>query len=155
MQQRGVGLVEVLVAVLILALGLLGMAGLQASALKSNQSSNARTQAVMLSYYMLDAMRADRARAIGTALPYNTGTVTNGVIASHCAATNVPGTTTLADKTRRDWLASLKINLGDDANTCGAILCTALTGDCTIQITWDDSRAGGQGAQRFETKSRL
>ena len=74
--QRGVGLIEILVAVLILALGLLGMAGLQANALKTNQSSYARGQAVMLSYYMLDAMRADRASALS--LTYNTGAVSAG-----------------------------------------------------------------------------
>lgn len=152
-RQRGVGLIEVLVAVLILSLGMLGMAGLQTRAMKANQSSYARTQAVMLSYYMLDAMRADRATALGGTFPYNTGTLTAGVIAPICAASAITGTT-LADNTRKDWIGSLKLNLGNDANTCGAILCEA-NGNCTIQITWDDSRAGGLGAQRFETKSRL
>lgn len=147
-RQRGVGLIEVLVAVLILSLGMLGMAGLQTRALKANQSSHARTQAVMLSYYMLDAMRADRATALSSAFPYNTPSA--GPI---CDATTLTGTT-LVDNSRKDWIESLKTNLGDADSTCGAILCQA-NGECTLQITWDDSRAGGLGDQRFETKSRL
>lgn len=149
--QRGVGLIEILVAVLILALGLLGMAGLQANALKTSQSSYARGQAVMLSYYMLDAMRADRAGAIS--LTYNTGAVSAGVITPICSALAISGAT-LSDNTRRDWIQSLKTNLGNEDTTCGAISCD-VTGVCTIQITWDDSRAGGLGNQRFETTSRL
>ncbi len=151
-RQRGVGLIEVLVAALILALGLLGMAGLQASALKTNQSSYARGQAVMLSYYMLDAMRTDRAAAMS--LNYNTGTISAGVIGPICNPLAITGAT-LADNNRRDWIQSLRVNLGDEDTTCGAISCEVTTGVCTIQITWDDSRAGGLGAQRFETTSRL
>lgn len=144
--QRGVGLIEILVAVLILSLGLLGMAGLQANALKANQGSYTRSQAVMLSYYILDAMRADRANAIG--LAYN------------MAATCLPGAITTADlagNTRRDWLTSLRDNLGDANTTCGAIACDS-DGNCTVSITWDDSRAAGgtaQTIQTFETRSRI
>lgn len=150
-RQRGVGLIEILVAVLILALGLLGMAGLQANALKTNQSSYARGQAVMLSYYMLDAMRADRASALS--LTYNTGAVSAGVIAPICNPLAITGAS-LSDNNRRDWLQSLRTSLGNEDTTCGAISCD-VTGVCTIQITWDDSRAGGLGTQRFETTSRL
>ncbi|MDZ4129161.1 MAG: type IV pilus modification protein PilV [Hydrogenophaga sp.] len=149
--QRGVGLIEVLVAVLILALGLLGMAGLQANALKTNQSSYGRTQAVMLSYYMLDAMRADRNNA--ALQNYNTGAIAGGVIEPACSA-NVFNQPNLLDNTRKDWLESLKFALGNADSTCGAIHCE-VTGECTIQITWDDSRAGGSGQQRLETRSRL
>ena len=150
-RQRGAGLIEILVAVLILALGLLGMAGLQANALKTNQSSYARGQAVMLSYYILDAMRADRASAIS--LAYNTGAVSGDVIAPICSPLAITGAT-LSDNTRRDWIQSLRTSLGNEDTTCGAINCD-VTGVCTIQITWDDSRAGGLGTQRFSTTSRL
>lgn len=150
-RQRGVGLIEILVAVLILALGLLGMAGLQANALKTNQSAYARGQAVMLSYYILDAMRADRSAAVS--LAYNTGAVSGGVITPICSPLAITGTA-LADNNRKDWINSLKTSLGNENTTCGAIDCD-VTGLCTIQITWDDSRAGGLGAQRFETQSRL
>jgi type IV pilus assembly protein PilV len=152
--QAGVGLIEVLVAVLILALGLLGMAGLQANALKTNQSAYARSQAVMLSYYMLDAMRADRLAAISQ--QYNTGAAGGGGVIEPACSAAVFNAPTLLDNNRADWLTSLKTTLGDADTTCGAIFCGAgAANECIIQITWDDSRAGGMGQQRIETRSRL
>lgn len=143
-QQRGVGLIEVLVAVLILALGLLGMAGLQSKSLRANQSSYARSQAVMLSYYILDAMRADRASALlGN---YNQTNV--------CSAAAITGTA-LSDNNLRDWVESLRAALGDRPTTCGSVVCDGTTGVCTVGVIWDDERAGGLGSQTFETRSRL
>ena len=46
--QRGAGLIEVLVAVVILAIGLLGMAGMTASSIKFNQMSRMRGTGVLL-----------------------------------------------------------------------------------------------------------
>ena len=46
--QRGAGLLEVLVAVVILAIGLLGMAGMTASSIKFNQMSRMRGTGVLL-----------------------------------------------------------------------------------------------------------
>lgn len=144
-RHRGAGLIEVLVAVLILALGLLGMAGLQANALKKNQSAYARGQAVMLSYYMLDALRANKVGAL--AGDYNTGT--DGI----CDPTEITGTS-LQENTQKDWLESLHTNLGDSEQTCGIIDCDD-TGVCTITIQWNDELAGGLGEQSFVTRSRL
>lgn len=142
--QRGVGLIEVLVAVLILALGLLGMAGLQSKSLRANQSSYARSQAVMLSYYMMDAMRADRASALlGN---YNRANV--------CNTAAITGTA-LSDNNFRDWVGSLRAGLGDEATTCGGVACDVTTEVCTVRVTWNDERAGGLGNQTFETRSRL
>jgi type IV pilus assembly protein PilV len=148
-RQRGVGLIEVLVAVLILSLGLLGMAGLQAKSLRANQSSYARTQAVMLSYYILDAMRADKSNAI--TLAYNTGTST--AITPICSVSAATGTGLWAEN-QRDWIESLRATLGDQDTTCGSIICDG-GGLCTVQVIWDDSRAGGLGTQVIETQSRL
>nr|WP_291014461.1 type IV pilus modification protein PilV [Hydrogenophaga sp.] len=142
-RQRGVGLIEILVAVLILSLGLLGMAGLQSRSLSTNQSSYARTQAVMLSYYMLDAMRADRTSAeLGN---YNRAAI--------CNPAGVVGTA-LSDNNLRHWVTSLRTSLGEQG-TCGQVNVDAITGNTTVTITWDDSRAGGLGAQTFVTTSRL
>jgi type IV pilus assembly protein PilV len=56
--QRGVGMIEVLVAVLILAIGLLGVAALQATALRNSQSAMERSQGVVHAYAVFDSMRA-------------------------------------------------------------------------------------------------
>ena len=56
---RGFTLIEVLVTVIILAIGLLGIAGLQAIGLRYNQSALLRTQATQLAYDMADRMRTN------------------------------------------------------------------------------------------------
>jgi len=58
---RGFTLLEVLIAVLILAIGLLGLAKLQVLGLHANQSANLRTEATLLAYDIADRMRANRA----------------------------------------------------------------------------------------------
>lgn len=58
-RQRGFSLMEVLVAMLVLAIGLLGLASLQAQSLKFNHDSYVRSQATILAYEMMDKMRAD------------------------------------------------------------------------------------------------
>jgi type IV pilus assembly protein PilV len=63
---RGFTLIEVLVAVLVLSVGLLGLAGLQATSLRSNHSAYLRTQALILTYDLIDRMRANRDVAVSS-----------------------------------------------------------------------------------------
>lgn len=140
--EQGVSLIEILIAVLVLSIGLLGVAALQVQALRNNQSSFQRTQAVMLSYFMLDAMRANRAAAI--AGQYNLGKT--------CDIPNDTGN--LISHDRHAWLDAIKNNLGDNAGSCGEINCAATL--CTLRLYWDESRATGrQPGQRIETNARL
>ncbi len=62
--QHGFTLLEVLIAVVILSVGLLGLAALQATSLKSNHASLTRSQIAILSYDMVDRMRANRPAVI-------------------------------------------------------------------------------------------
>lgn len=59
--QRGVGLVEILVALLILAIGVLGYAGLQLAALKGAEEANNRSQATLISQDALERIESNRA----------------------------------------------------------------------------------------------
>ena len=131
------------------------MAALQARALKGNASSFQRTQAVMLTYYMMDAMRVDKDSA--KSLNYNTGTLNaNGTInGSICNPASISGTA-LSDVNKKHWTESIKNNLGisSDSTSCGAIYCDS-NGNCRVQVIWDDTRSGGLGAQTIETRSRL
>ncbi len=140
--QTGFSLLEVLIAVLVLSVGLLGMAALQINAMKNNQSSYQRTQAVMLSYFMLDAMRTNR------------GDVADGNynMAKTCAVPVAGGSLVSGDQ--HFWMQALKDNLGNDNATCGEIDCTGMT--CTVRIYWRDDRGtGGATQQMFETASGL
>lgn len=63
-KQAGITLIEILVTMIILAIGLLGLAGLMMDGLKNNQSAYLRTQASILAYDMSDRIRINRDRAI-------------------------------------------------------------------------------------------
>lgn len=136
--QRGVGLIEVLIAVLVLAIGLLGIAALQATTLRAGQSSFERSQAVIQTYTILDRMRANVAQArIGA---YD--------IPKTC---DVPDAGGLVATDLHDWIQGLRDNLG--AGACGAIACTGI--NCNITVWWDDSRAGGKTDEPVITSTRL
>jgi type IV pilus assembly protein PilV len=60
----GFSLIEVLVAILILSIGLLGLAGLQTKALTGTQSALFRSRAVQRCEDILDRMRANRGPAL-------------------------------------------------------------------------------------------
>lgn len=141
-RQGGISLIEVLVAVVILAIGALGMAGLQMRALKGGQSSVQRSQAVIMSNYMFDAIRADRQNAA------------NYSMAMTCAVPN--GGSRMANA-QRDWIQGLKNALGNAATTCGQIACAPTGTDtlCTVSVRWDDTSAGGSATETLATSSRL
>jgi type IV pilus assembly protein PilV len=130
--QSGVGLIEVLIAVLVLSIGFLGIAALQARSLSMNNSSMARNVATMDSYSILDAMRADLVNAQSGA--YNTATPLAG---NACPTT----TGTLANAQLDQWCSQLAAGLGASASTTGNIDCTGSLGVCTITVTYDDSKS--------------
>lgn len=146
-KERGASLIEVLVAVLILAIGLMGIAGLQTRALKNSQSAFERSQAVTLSYLILDAMRANVLDSDGR-LAAETGAYN---LSRTCAVSEAD---TLITSDQRLWLQSMKDTLGDRDTTCGEIACVGR--QCTVRIYWDDSRGTeGSDNQMIETISVL
>lgn len=58
-QQNGFTIIEVLIAVLVISIGLLGMAGLQTTGIQQSHNSYLKTQASLLAYDMADRMRAN------------------------------------------------------------------------------------------------
>jgi type IV pilus assembly protein PilV len=58
--QTGMSLVEVLVTLVVMSIGLLGVAALQMTTLKSNQESYVRSQVAMLAADILDRMRSNQ-----------------------------------------------------------------------------------------------
>lgn len=147
--QRGFSLLEALIAVLVLSIGLLGVAALQANALRNNQSSLERSMAVAQSYSILEAMRANVAAARNR----------NYDIGMTCVA---PAGGSLITNDQRRWILDLQANVGVSA--CGSIACSAATpGLCTITVQWDDSRGtsgnatntAGNAAQTITTVSQL
>jgi len=57
--QRGFSMIELLVAVLVMGIGVLGITGLQMVSLQNNRGALLRGEAVQLAYDMLDRVRAN------------------------------------------------------------------------------------------------
>ena len=130
--QRGATLIEVLVALLVLSIGLLGVAALQVNALQTNASAHVRSQASVLAYDIADRMRANR--AVAMAGGYNVVYATT------------PTGATLNDLDLANWKAALTNTLpggeGEIA-TAGNI--------AVIRVRWTDKL----GTQVFETRTQI
>ena len=71
-RQRGVTLIEILITLLVLAVGLLGLAALQSISLQSGQVAYNATQATNVAYEIADFARANRSN-VSTAMLENFG----------------------------------------------------------------------------------
>lgn len=132
--QRGISMVEVLVTMVVISFGLLGVAGLLATGLRNNQSSEWRTQASILAYDITERMRANRQAAL------------DGFYATATSASGVAAT----DKT--DWSALLAAKLPSGT---GTVTMTDVR-FFTIRIQWDDTKGAGGGAtEQFEFRGEL
>lgn len=115
---RGFSLLEVLVAILVLSIGLLGLAAMQAFSLKANQSANFRTQATALANMIVERMRAHGGGALNTTVAYY-GT----------------GSDTRAQQDLQDWQAAIAAQLPDGVGTL-----VFSGGSIGVNITWTDAR---------------
>lgn len=127
--QHGFTLLEVLIAIVVLSVGLLGVAGLQAAALRYNQSAAERSAAVMQLHSMEDALRASKADAVA-------GNFNLGLEAS------APVGNTMTATVLRNWRNEITNALGGGAT--GAVQCTGEK--CSVTVRWNDSRAN-QGSE--------
>ena len=109
--QAGVGLIEVLVSLLVLSIGMLGLAGLQMYSLRNNQGAMERSMAVVETHSIVDAMRADRAAALAGAFDFDPED-----------AKELTGDT-FAEISLQTWHANLLDTLGPGAS--GAVDCTS------------------------------
>ena len=122
--QEGFTLVEFLVALLIFAVGILGLTSLQVLVLRNDISAHQYAQAVQISYSMMDRLRSNR----------NSAMAGNYNLANAAAVPIGDGIAPLADDDLADWVAN-ELNLLPNANV--VINCTQ-TGNCTVTVSWSD-----------------
>lgn len=120
---RGFSLIEVLVALLILSVGLLGLAGLQARGLKDNQMSVQHSQAVLYATDIIDEMRVHRTLALNG--DYNIGL-------NDAAAAN--GATKIVLKDLQNWKADVARLPGGQ----GSVEVDSATGVVTVTLQWSE-----------------
>jgi len=132
-RNEGLTLIEALITLLVLTLGLLGVAGMMAHSLKNNHSSYLRSQATVLAYDIADRMRANRAAVETKAYALALG--------------KDPLSSGIAQQDLLDWQAALARFLpsGTGAVACGADGAPPFV--CRITVQWDDSRGAADPAQ--------
>lgn len=144
-KNTGFTLIEVLIAMLVLAVGLLGLAGLQATSLKNNQSAYNRSQATQLAYDLADRMRAN----VAGKTTYTTGTAT---ATAACLTTAGCTKEAMAENDLKEWNDAITATLPSGAGTI-----TVTAGIYTITINWDDNRDGSVNTSdpNFQTSFQL
>lgn len=108
----GFSLLEVMIAMVIFSIGLLGLAGLMAQSTRFTNSAQYRTQATYLAYDILDRMRANPSQAKNPTLNYNNSYGNTALGTSTCYNT----TCSLAELATADldqWLYAVQNTLPD------------------------------------------
>jgi type IV pilus assembly protein PilV len=141
---NGFTLIESLVALLVLSIGLLGVAAMQLASLQANNGAFQRTQATFLAQEIADRMRANRTAALDEDYDFALGD----------AAPVAPATVAEADIVA--WKARLAATLpqGDSEAPDAAVDVDPLTGIALITIRWDDSK-GEDDILQFDMRTRL
>ena len=148
-QQSGFTLIEVLVSALILSIGLVGVAGLQAVSLKNNQSAYMRSQASALAYDLADRMRSNVNGAnAGSYVPANAAATSNCKTTTGCTVQQ------LAQNDLAEWNASLATNLPlgvgfvcidstpYDGASPASPACDGNGTQFSVKVWWDENRDG-------------
>jgi type IV pilus assembly protein PilV len=159
----GFTLIEVLIAMLILAGGLLGLAALQTVTLRSNLAAYNHGQATQLLYDISDRMRANNCKpnpsstppftCVSAANAYITPTNSNDYIKSHTLNTACTTVTTaanaiciptvLANNDLIEWntaiVATLPMGMGSVTSTDNPATVNSIF---LLSVTWDDDRSG-------------
>jgi type IV pilus assembly protein PilV len=174
--QSGFTMLEVLVSMLVIAVGLLGMAGLQIQSLRQGQSAYYRSVATQLAYDMGDRMRGNLAGVLDNR--YNrTGLNTDyGEAVTACTDTAGCTSTDLAKNDAYEWQELVKALLPggeaivcidsepDDGDSGTSHSCNGtIPADPNqrpmhaIKIWWNDDRSDAAGAnkKRFTYSFRL
>lgn len=117
--QRGATMVEVLVAVIVFAAGMLGVANLQSVSLRMNHAAVVRTEAVLAAADVLDRMRANRGAAGDYAIGIDDG---------------IPAGSGVASADLAEWREQLAAALPSGS---GSVALDA-EGNVTVIVRWQD-----------------
>ena len=125
--QRGVSLVEAMIALLVISIGLLGIASLQITAMNQNASSFHHSQAVWYAYNMSDRIRANLSQFAGyNGIDTGANDYSRDCMSSRCSAADM----ITADAA--DWetmVSNLPGGVGIISNPGNELLVT---------VMWDD-----------------
>lgn len=140
---KGFTLLEVMIAMVIFSIGLLGLASLQAISMQNEHASYSRSQAILLAYEMADRITVTPSGSVSYVIAANTTTVAGYSGSAMCTANNC----TTTDMVKYDlglWKASIASLL---VSGKGSIARDVTLGVVTHTITvhWDEDRTGVTG----------
>lgn len=165
---RGFSLIEVMVAVLIISIGLLGIAKMQALALSNTGNSRLRALAAVESGSIASTMQADRGYwstvpVVGTDLTATlTGpTVTaasDGTLTTTQACTGLAANCTVAEMAGYDlqtWATALNAVIPNETANVDCTLPSATdTVTCTVTIQWTENLVNSNSAQSVNATTK-
>lgn len=147
---RGYSLLEVLIALLVFSIGLLGVAGMMVSAVKGNHQSYYRSQATYIADTIADGMRGNLAAVNGG--NYNTGGYIDSFSGSNCTSCDAAS---LASRNLETWAGMAQTQLPGGAMSVEceqqgapafADAASSFNGICQIRLRWAEVGDAGQQA---------
>jgi type IV pilus assembly protein PilV len=132
-RQRGLSLIEAMISLLVISIGLLGIASLQITAMKQNAVALNHSQAVWIGYDMADRIRSNISEFANYADIDTAKSYAQDCISATC------NTTQMVTADAADWAAQIQ-NLPAGRGM--------VTGDATqlnVTVMWDDEGTGATG----------
>lgn len=125
-KEKGVGLIEVLIAMLVFGTALVTLSGLQNRSLQFNQSAYLRSQASMLAYDIIDRIRINRLDSANYKVDFGE------------AIPTVNDDSSFRDRDLHAWRSAVNASLpnGDAKITCPSF-------ECTVEIRWTEQGESG------------
>ena len=143
--ETGFTLLEVMIAMVIFSIGLLGLAGIQATSVQNNASAYSRTIAMQLAYNMADVLRASTDNEGNITTSYDSVSTAMPSVPTSCVQKFGGGApncndTDLASFEIYHWKQRIQQELASGLGTIsksGSVF--------TITIMWDDEHTGATG----------
>lgn len=137
-RRRGFTLMEVLIAIIVMSIGLLGLASMQANGLKNTTSAYQRSQAILLANEMLDRIRANQVGMYSGAYDHLLDGATSdpGCITTGCSPAQ------MAQYDAFQWSRRVAALLPSGK---GIVTGAGHNSIFTITVMWDDERTGATG----------
>lgn len=132
--QQGVSLIESMIALLVISIGLLGIAAMQITAMRMNTSALNHSQSVWIAYDMADRIRANYAQFDNYSAIDTNNTYTQDCMTSSCNSAEMITADAAA------WSALIQ-NLPAGRG----LVSSPAANELLIRVMWDDEGTGATG----------